>query len=53
MTIMIPTLVALAGALLYLAPIKHDGIRQLALYAYACGLLVTLFALSGHTIRIG
>ena len=37
-TAMVPTLVAIAGALIYLLPVKNASLRQLALYAYACGL---------------
>ena len=48
----IPLLVSILGAVLYLV-VKRPDVKQLALYAFACGLLVTLFGLAGHTIRIG
>lgn len=49
---MLPALVALGGGLLYLLPIRHSSVRQLALVAFGCGLLVTLFGLAGHTVRL-
>lgn len=48
----IPLFVAVLGALVYLIA-SNDRVRQLALYAWATGLLVTLFGLAGHVVRIG
>lgn len=50
---MLPVLVAAVGGLVYLAPIKSAGVRQLALVAFGCGLLATLLSFAGHTVRIG
>jgi len=47
----VPALVAIAGAL-GARFAKHPDTKQIALYAFACGLLVTLFGM-GHAIRIG
>lgn len=48
----VPLLVAIVGAILYCV-VQRADVKQLALYAWACGLLVTLLGLAGHTIRIG
>ena len=48
----IPLLVSILGAVLYLV-VKRPDVKQLALYAFACGLLVALFAIAGHTEPVG
>lgn len=48
----LPLLVAIVGAVIYLT-VDRPGIKQLALCIFACGLLVTLFALAGQVVRIG
>ncbi len=52
-TALLPTLVMVVGGILYLLPTtKSAGVKQLAFAAFACGLLVTLLGLSGHTIHL-
>ncbi len=48
----VPWIVALASAVIYLV-IDKPKPSQLALYAFAVSLLVALFGVSGHVVRIG
>ncbi len=48
---LVPVLCALLGAVLYLVPVRPD-VKQLALVAFGCGLLVSLFGFASHTIRL-
>ena len=48
----IPFLVAVVGAILHCV-VQRADVKQLALVAWFCGLLVTLWGLAGHGIRIG
>lgn len=51
MTILIPLLVALAGVLAY-ALSANPKVAELGKIAFACGLLVTLFAVAHASFRL-
>jgi len=48
----LPLLVAIAGLLLY-ALANNPKVAEAGRLAFACGLLVTLFALARATVRLG
>ena len=49
---LVPALFAIVGAVVFYAS-KQPETKQLAFACFACGLLVTLFTLANHVIRIG
>jgi hypothetical protein len=49
---LVSMLVMVGGALVYLVS-SNPSLKQLGLVAFGCGLLVSLFTFSGHTVRIG
>jgi len=49
-TILLPLLVCLIGAIVYF--VKAKEVAQLALYAYFAGLLVTLFEVATHVVKL-
>jgi hypothetical protein len=51
LTIVIPLLVCILGMLVY-ALAASPKVAELGRLAYAAGLLVTLFAFSGHVFRL-
>jgi len=51
MIIYVSLLVALVGAIVYIVT-ANSKVAQLALYAWACGLLAFLLQLPAHTVGI-
>lgn len=52
-TILLCLLVCLVGGLVYLfIKRSRDAVAQLALYAFATGLLVTLLLVGGHVLKL-
>lgn len=49
--ILLPLLVCIIGLLVY-ALAANPKVQELGRLAYGCGLLVTLFALAGHVLRL-
>lgn len=47
----VPLVVAIIGLLVY-ALSANPKVAELGRLAFACGLLVTLFAMAGHTVRL-
>lgn len=51
MTALIPVLVAVAGALVY--GLSSNGkVAELGRLCFACALLVLMFAVAGHSVRL-
>ncbi len=48
----VPALVALVAAVLYCVS-ANGNVRELARVSFACGMLVTLYTLAAHVVRIG
>lgn len=47
----VPLLLALIGLMLYILPV-NPKINQIGMILFACGVLVTMFAWSGHSVKI-
>lgn len=50
LTAIVPALVCLAGLLVY--ALTKGKVETLGLWAYVCGLLVSLFVFAGHVVKL-
>lgn len=51
-TLLVPAIVCILGAFVYLASSKNAKVAEMGRLAFLAGLLVTVYLLAGHSVKL-